>query len=87
MTKQVAKPQAGDQLVIGKYLSGFDRKGKPVFRNLRKAQKENTFVQAVYADSKVRSANGDVFNVKPVREREYNEHGDLVQTAIFETVA
>lgn len=83
MTKQAI---AGDPLVIGKYLSGFDRKGKPVFRTLRKAQKESTFISAVYADGSVRSANGDVFKVKQLRERQYDSQGNLTQTAIFETV-
>lgn len=84
MTKQAI---AGDTLVIGKFLSGFDRKGKPVYRTLRKAQKENTFISAVYADGSVRSAHGDVFKVKQLRERQYDSQGHLTQTAIFETVA
>lgn len=61
MEKQTLLPKAGDSLVIGKYLSGFDRRGNPVMSNGRNA---NSLVAAVYEDGSVRSKEGDVFEVQ-----------------------
>ncbi len=60
MEKVIVTPTAGDSLVIGKYLRGFDRRGNPVFA---KGRETNSKVEAVYEDGKVRSVEGDVFEV------------------------
>lgn len=62
--KEILKPVAGDSLLIGKYQSGVDRKGKPVFRTMPKGKEQRTEVNAVYLDGKVRSAEGDVYTVR-----------------------
>ncbi|BBL19260.1 hypothetical protein KIT04_091 [Vibrio phage KIT04] len=66
MTEQkvTLKPVAGDSLLIGKYQSGVDRKGKPVFRSMPKGKEQRSEVSAVYEDGRVRSAEGDVYSVK-----------------------
>ncbi|AUG85095.1 hypothetical protein FDJ19_gp088 [Vibrio phage Ceto] len=66
MTEQkvTLKPVAGDALLIGKYQSGVDRKGKPVFRSMPKGKEPSTIVEAVFEDGRVRSKEGDVFEVR-----------------------
>ncbi|AKY02209.1 hypothetical protein AEO54_069 [Vibrio phage vB_VorS-PVo5] len=66
MTEQkvTLKPVAGDSLLIGKYQSGVDRKGKPVFRSMPKGKEQRSEVSAVYDDGRVRSEEGDVYTVK-----------------------
>lgn len=61
--KQTLKPASGDTLLIGKYQSGTDRKGSPVTRSMPKEKEARTVVSAVYADARVRSKEGDVFEV------------------------
>lgn len=62
--KEILKPVAGDSLLIGKYQSGVDRKGNPVFRSMPKGKEQRTEVEAAYEDGRVRSKEGDVFHVK-----------------------
>lgn len=64
MQKQVITPMAGDSLLIGKYLTGFDRKGKPIFNKCAKGKEARSEVNAVYEDGRVRSQEGDVFRVQ-----------------------
>lgn len=60
MEKVIVKPQAGDSLIVEKYLTGFNRKGQPVMANGRGHKTE---IAAVYEDGRVRSKEGDVFEV------------------------
>lgn len=62
--KEILKPVAGDSLLIAKYQSGVDRKGKPTFRSMPKGKEQRTVVEAVYEDGRVRSKEGDVFEVR-----------------------
>lgn len=61
---QIVKPLAGDSLLIGKYVTGFDRRGKAQVRTMPKGKEPHSSVNAVYEDGKVRSKEGDVFEVK-----------------------
>lgn len=65
MTEQTKAilPVAGDSLLIGKYITGYDRKGKPQYRTVAKGKEFGSTVGAVYEDGKVRSKEGDVFEV------------------------
>lgn len=62
--KETLKPVTGDSLLIGKYQSGVDRKGNPVFRSMPKGKEQRTLVDAAYEDGRVRSSEGDVYKVK-----------------------
>lgn len=66
MTEQkvTVKPVAGDALLIGRYITGFDRKGKAQYRTAAKGKEMKTSVEAVYEDGKVRSKEGDMFAVQ-----------------------
>ncbi|AJF40848.1 hypothetical protein [Vibrio phage JSF12] len=60
----VSKPVAGDVLLIGKVLRGLNRAGKPVFSTSAKGFEPKTTIEAVYEDGRVRSKEGDVFEIR-----------------------
>lgn len=66
MTEQkvVVKPVAGDSLLIGKYLTGFNKHGKPQFRSFEKGKEPVSAVAAVYEDGSIKSKEGDIHEVR-----------------------
>lgn len=58
------QPSNGDSLLIGKYITGFNRKGQPVFTSYPKGKEPQSKVDALYEDGTIRSAEGDVFAVR-----------------------
>lgn len=72
MKNVTVKPQAGDSLVVEKFMSG---------KGIKRVKPHNTKVEVVYEDGQVRSVEGDIFTVQ-LKHRATDKH-----TAQWVTVA